>query len=435
MPIVTHRTESGVVRRARARGAAAGKATIDAAPLGFDVQQRIAAIDEHALQTWRLERVRAELRRRDYAGALLADPMNIRYATGTRNFAVWTMHSPGRYAFIATEGPVVLFEFASSRHVSDGAKLVDEFRPSTPWFYFLAGPRTAEKAAIWADEIVALVARHGGGNRRLAVDRCEPLGTQRLLAGGVELFDAQEVLELARAVKSREEIACLQLSMDVCDIGIARIREALHAGLTENQLWSLLHEANIAHDGEWIECRLLSSGGRTNPWFQECGNRVIEAGDMVCFDTDMVGPCGYLADVSRSYVCPGRKPTDAQRRLYDLAQEQVRHNMSLLRPGLTFREFSEKCWAVPDAFVPNRYMMMVHGVGMVDEYPSIAYVEDYPSWGYDGVFAENMVVSVESYLGERGGAEGVKLEQQVLVTAEGAMPFSRAPIEDALEII
>ena len=39
----------------------------------------------------------------DYAGALLSDPMNIRYATGARNMAVWTMHGPGRYAFVATE--------------------------------------------------------------------------------------------------------------------------------------------------------------------------------------------------------------------------------------------------------------------------------------------------------------------------------------------
>jgi len=434
MPIVTHRTESGVVKRARLRGESEGSATISPAPLGLDVPQRIAAIDERALHEYRLERVRAELRRLDYAGVLLADPMNIRYATGTRNMAVWTMHAPGRYAFVATDGPVVLFEFASSRHVSAGAKLVDERRPSTPWFYFLAGPRTAEKAGIWADEVVSLIRQHGGGNRRLAIDRCEPMGTQRLLAGGIELFDAQEVLELARVVKSREEIACLQLAMDVCDIGIARIRAALRPGLTENQLWSLLHETNIAHDGEWIECRLLASGGRINPWFQECGNRVIDAGDLVCFDTDMVGPCGYLADVSRSYVCPGRKPSDAQHRLYALAQAQILHNMSLLRAGLTFREFSEKCWNVPDAFVANRYMMMVHGVGLVDEYPSIAYVEDYPAWGYDGVFAENMVVSVESYIGERGGAEGVKLEQQVLVTADGAKPFSKAPLEDALEI-
>ena len=105
-------------------------------------------------------------------------------------------------------------------------------------------------------------------------------------------------------IKTVDELACMQLSMDVCDVAVDRIRRALRPGITENQLWSVLHETNIAHDGEWIECRLLASGERTNPWFQESGNRVIQAGDMVGFDTDMVGPFGYLADISRSLVCP-----------------------------------------------------------------------------------------------------------------------------------
>ena len=77
---------------------------------------------------------------------------------------------------------------------------------------------------------------------------------------------------------------------------------------------------------------------------------------------------------------------------------------------------------------------MLHGCGFVDEYPSIAYVADWKDWGYDGVFEENMVVSVESYIGETGAKEGVKLEQQVLVTGSGAEVLSRTPFEDALEI-
>jgi Xaa-Pro aminopeptidase len=79
-------------------------------------------------------------------------------------------------------------------------------------------------------------------------------------------------------------------------------------------------------------------------------------------------------------------------------------------------------------------MMMVHGVGLVDEYPSVAYASDFKDWGYDGTFVENMVVSVESYIGEVGGKEGVKLEQQVLVTANGAVPMSKTPFEDAIVV-
>ncbi|HLI11559.1 MAG TPA: Xaa-Pro peptidase family protein [Alphaproteobacteria bacterium] len=402
------------------------------APLDVDVAGSLSRIDQKKLRAYRLERLRSELRKRDYMGALLTDPLNIRYATGSRNMQVWTMHSPGRWAFVLTEGPVVLYEFPSSMHVNEGIETIAEMRPTIPWFFFLAGPRCEEKATLWADEVVSLIDRHGGRNRRLAVDRCEPMGAFKLAARGIELFDAQEPIEMARVIKSPEEIAALRLSMAVCDAAISRMRAAIRPGITENQLWAVLHDVNIAHDGEWIESRLLTSGERTNPWFQECGNRVIEAGDVVAFDTDMVGPLGYLADISRSWICPGKPPSNEQRRLYGLAQEQVLHNMSLLKPGLGFREFAEICWPVPEEFLANRYMMMVHGVGLVDEYPSIAYARDFKDWGYDGVFQENMVVSVESFIGEVGGKEGIKLEQQVLITASGAIPLSQTPFEDAI---
>jgi Xaa-Pro aminopeptidase len=403
-----------------------------AAPTDAGILSRAKEIDQTALFRYRLERLRAELRKRDYAGAVLSDPMNLRYATGTRNMAIWTMHAPSRYAFVATDGPVVLFEFTSSRHVTHGSPIVDEVRPCTPWIYFLAGPRVNEKAHLWADEIESLMRQYGGNNRRLAVDRCDLLGAMRLQSHGVQLFDVQEAAEQARMVKSAEELACLQSAMEVCDLAIQRMREALAPGITENQVWSLLHETNIAHGGEWIECRLLSSGPRTNPWFQESGDRVIEAGDIVGFDTDLVGPFGYLADISRSWICPDRKPSDRHKRLYDLATQQILFNTELLRPGLTFREFAENCWPVPEEYVPNRYMMMLHGCGFVDEYPSIAYPADWKHWGYDGVFEENMVVSVESYIGEVGGPDGIKLEQQVVIAAEGRRVLSKTPLIDAL---
>ena len=96
-------------------------------------------IDELRLNRGRLERLRKLLRDTDCAGVLLSDPMNIRYATGTRNMAVWTLHSPGRYVFVPTEGPVVVFEFATSMHLDRGNPLIDELRPSTSFFYFYGG--------------------------------------------------------------------------------------------------------------------------------------------------------------------------------------------------------------------------------------------------------------------------------------------------------
>ncbi len=411
---------------------------VEVPPLGLDLAARCAEIDSRQMGLDRLARLRAELARRDYAAALLSDPINIRYATGSRNMEVWTLHAPGRYVFVPVDGPVVLYEYGTqtqmeAQGVYDLAT-VDEVRPAIAWFYFAAGPRVQEKTELWAREIIALMSQHGGGNQRLAVDRCEPWGAQLLIDAGIRLVDAQEPIELARAVKTPDELKALQLSVDVCDIGIDRMRRALRAGITENQLYSILHETNIAHDGEWVECRLLTSGERTNPWFQEASNRVIEPGDLVAFDTDMVGPYGYLADVSRSWVCPGRKPTAEQRKLYEIAQEQVLTNIGLIRPGVSFVEFKERCWTIPDAYLPGRYSMTLHGSGMVDEYPNVAHVVDWEKQGYDGLFEEDMVLSVESYIGAVGGKEGVKLEEQVRVTADGVVRMSRSPFTDAIEV-
>jgi Xaa-Pro aminopeptidase len=385
-------------------------------------------IDRKAMRAHRLSRLREQLRAHDYAGMLLADPLNIRYATDTNNLGLWVMHSPSRYVFVATEGPVILFDFTSSRHNSEGIETIDEIRPAIPWIYFLAGPRVEEKAELWAREVADLVQRHGGGNRRLAVDRCDPWGAERLARHGIQLFDAQPLTEQARVIKGPQEIEQHRISMGVCDLGIARMREVLAPGITENQLWSVFHATNIAHGGEWGESRLLSSGPRTNPWFQDPSNRVIEAGDVVAFDTDMVGPGGALSDISRSFICPGKAASGNQRDLLGFAADQIAHNVGLLRAGMSFREFAERCWPVPERYVHNRYMMMLHGVGLVDEYPSIAYAVDFDAWGYDGVLQENMIVSVESYIGEQGGKEGVKLEEQVLITSTGAVALSRCPL-------
>ncbi len=425
-----------MVGRIRARAASRPPEEVSRRPpeLEIDIPARTKLIDTKSLNIARLARVREQLIKADYDAALLSDPLNIRYATGTRNMQIWTMHAPGRYVFIPVDGPVVLFEFETSMHLSEGFDTLDEVRSSTSPFYFLAGPRRPEKSEQWAREIIELMRAHGGTGQRLAVDRCEPWNAAHLLRAGISLFDAQEPLELARMIKTAEEIQCIQLAVDVADVAIRRMREALEPGMTENQLWAILHETNIAHDGEWIECRLLASGPRTNPWFQESSNRVIEPGDLVAFDTDMIGPMGYLADLSRAFVCPGKAPTGEQRRLYDLAQEQVLTNVELIQPGMSFTEFGARCWPVADEFIPNRYMLMVHGAGLADESPTVSYAADFEQSGYEGAFEEGMVVSVESFIGAVGGREGVKLEEQVLVTAEGAVRLSSDRLDGGLVV-
>ena len=116
-----------------------------------------AQIDMAALRAYRLGRLRDELKQRDYAGILLYDPINIRYATGARNMTVWTLHNAVRYCFVATEGPVVIFEFHSAPHLPAGLETIDEIRTAVYWFYFGAGQNGSERVKLWAAELADLV--------------------------------------------------------------------------------------------------------------------------------------------------------------------------------------------------------------------------------------------------------------------------------------
>ncbi|MCE3247782.1 MAG: aminopeptidase family protein [Geminicoccaceae bacterium] len=157
---------------------------------------------------------------------------------------------------------------------------------------------------------------------------------------------------------------------------------------------------------------------------------MIEAGDLVGFDTDLIGPYGYCADISRTWLCGDGRAIAAQTDLYRLAREQIAHNLDLVRPGLALREFSEQAFRLPERYRANRYSVVAHGVGLCDEYPAVYYPEDAAQSGYDGVLEANMTICLESYVGAAGGGEGVKLEQQLLITATGAEVLSHYPFED-----
>ncbi len=227
---------------------------------------------------------------------------------------------------------------------------------------------------------------------------------------------------------SSGNISARQHAIDVCEIGIGKMKQALEPGITENALWAKLHEANISLGGEWIETRLLSSGPRTFPWFRECSMRAIELGDIVSFDTDLIGPYGYCADMSRSWVC-GDKPSDEQRRIYACAYEQIQHNVDMLKPGMSFHEAARAGWKIPAEFANNKYSSLIHGVGLADEYPSIKHADKLELGGYDGIIEENMTLCVESYIGSDKSGEGIKLEEQVLITQDGARLMTDYPLE------
>ena len=389
-------------------------------------------IDEAEIRRFRLQSIRSLAARHDLSAVLLFDPINIRYANGSRNMQVWTMHNFCRYALILTAGPSIMFELPTGMHLLNDLETIDEVRPAWSTDYFVTGERTSEIVAHWAKQIDDLMRIYGGNNRRLAVDRLDVDTAAALHRHQLSLSDGKIVMEHARAIKSLEEIRALKQSLLTCEAAMYEMQEQVQPGMTEQDALAILLAGSIRRGGEYPETRLLTTGPRTNPWFQETSDRVIENGDFLSFDTDLVGPMGFYNDISRSWVVGDAKPTDQQKELYSTSRAQLETNIALLAPGLSFLEYSSKAYQLPDKYLSNRYADVGHGCGLGVEYPFLWYRED-EQWGaYDGVFEENMVVCIESYVGEVDGYEGVKLEQPVWISANGPVELSKFPYEDNL---
>ena len=383
-------------------------------------------IDFDKLRSYRLDRVKKELEKNNLEACILFDPVNVRYALDTLNMSVYNMHNLTRYCFIPVKGPVILYEYFNCEKLSEGLNLIDEIRPAITWDYFSNGDQSEAQLKKWINEVKDLSNSYFK-SKKIAIDVLNGPAVTELNKEGIKVVDAKLILEQARVIKSSEEIKCMRSAIDVAEMGIVKMREQLKPGMTENELWSILHQTNIENYGEWIECRILSSGERTNPWMQECSNKIIQDGEIVSFDTDMVGPYGYCADISRAFVV-GNKFNDEQKKLYSMAVEQIDYNSRLIKDGLSFKEFTEKSWVLPEDYYPNRYSVMVHGIGLCDEWPAIRYPKD--GGERSGTFQKNMTITVESYIGKVGGKEGVKLEQQYLIGENGLELMSHHPLED-----
>ncbi len=392
-----------------------------------------AGINLRKVRLYRLNRVRQEMKRRDIAALILSDPVNIRYTTGARNMQVFSArNTPSRYLLL-TDQESILYEFTGCLHLAKDLETIDKVLPSTTASYVAAGPQIEQREKAWASDMLKTIQKLVG-ERRLTI------GLERMNAGvaielalqGVEVVDAQEPVEMARCIKSKEELKCMMASLQATETAVGVLREHIRPGITENELWSVLHQQIIAMNGDYVETRLLSSGSRTNPWFQESSHRTIGKNELIGLDTDVVGCHGYYSDFSRTFHSGPDQPSRQQKELYRVAYEQIQHNISILKPGMTFREYAEKAWDIPEKYHANRYYLSAHGVGMTGEYPYLYHHADFPEAGYDGVIHPDMTICVESYIGEDGGHEGVKLEEQLLITETGTELLSNYPFEEDL---
>ncbi len=200
-------------------------------------------------------------------------------------------------------------------------------------------------------------------------------------------------------------------------------RSTLYRAIQADELKALKMGGSLRFEytelDRWIETRLLSSGPRTNPWFQECGPRVIGDAEIIAYDTDLVGAYGICTDISRTYWCGSGRPRADM--IYDmnLGIEHIQTNMDMLKPGLTIPDWIERSHRLPEIYQKQKYSCIAHGVGLCDEWPLVGYPDHGDAAAFDYPLEVGMTLCVEALISREGGDFSIKLEDQVLITEDG----------------
>jgi len=414
---------------------------IEIGPTGLAFSEWAAAgltlPDLQAMRRYRWERLTAHIVARGYAGLLMFDPLNIRYATDSTNMQLWNTHNPFRALLLCADGHMVIWDYKNAPFLTEFNPLVREVRSGFDLFYFDRGDKLGTAAHRVTGEVEDILRAHAPGNKRLAVDKIMLHGLRALEARGFEVMEGEEVTEKCRSVKGADEIRAMRCAVDACERSIGVMETTARAGvpggtMTEDDIWAVLHAENIRRGGEWIETRLLTSGPRTNPWFQECGPRKVQNNEIVAFDTDLVGSYGICVDISRTWWIGDRAPDPEMVAAMQMAHEHIFTNMELLKPGLMIPELVERCHRLPEKFQKLKYGCAMHGVGLCDEWPLVPYPDKYVEGSYDYPLEPGMVLCVEALVGAVGGGFSIKLEEQVLITEDGFENLIRYPFDAAL---
>jgi Xaa-Pro dipeptidase len=197
----------------------------------------------------------------------------------------------------------------------------------------------------------------------------------------------------AREVKTPEEIEVLAVGGEVVMEMLHSFEAAISPGVTERDLLAVLAATLLAGGGEHLATNTVCSGPNTNPWRAEATARALERGDLVYVDTDAVCLGGYFFCVSRTFLCGDSAPTRAQRDAYRASHDWLAAMKDFVRPGVTCRELAERGPRLPDRYLPQRYECMIHGIGLEEESPSVAFPGD-PQQNPDRVLKEVMVLVV-----------------------------------------
>lgn len=236
---------------------------------------------------------------------------------------------------------------------------------------------------------------------------------------GARLSLAGELLAALRRRKDPEEVELLLRSAAVADRVVERVFAALRPRLTEADVARLVADAFAAEGADAVKFALVASGPNSAYPHHQSGRRALQAGEPVLLDLGG-SLSGYQSDITRMAFLG--EPHEEYRRVHGVVEEAVQAALAAVRPGVPAREVDAAARGVIEAagFGPYFTHRVGHGIGLSGHEPP------YLTGTNDQPLEEGMAFSVEPgiYL---PGRFGVRLEEIVVVTADGPRVLSRLP--------
>jgi len=235
----------------------------------------------------------------------------------------------------------------------------------------------------------------------------------------------------AREIKNPDEVILLTQACAMVDGVYQSIYEALKPGIRESDIVGLAHDRLFQMGSEFVEAINSIAGERCSPHPHVFSDRLIRPGDQAYFDIIHVFN-GYRTCYYRTFAV-GRA-SQPQRDAFKQSREWMDAAIDLVRPGMTTDQIA-KAWPRAEEFGFEDEMdafglQFGHGVGVgLHERPIISRLNSLET---PVEIEEGMVFALETYAPAADGRSAARIEEEVVVTADGCKVITLFPCEELM---
>ncbi|MBO0867500.1 MAG: aminopeptidase P family protein [Micromonosporaceae bacterium] len=399
-------------------------------PNAVDWEQRI---DLNRLRTDRLARLEAKLDTSSLGSLLTFDFANIRYMTAT-HIGTWAMDKLIRFALLPRGGKPVVWDFGSAaKHHQLFNPWLDGTQRARAGISTLRGAfhPDAGIAEDVAAKVKQVLEEHGLAGEPIGVDIVEPPVLFALQRAGLQVVDGQQVFLEARRIKTPDEIGLLTQACAMVDAAYEELYGFMRPGVRENECVGVVSKVLYDLGSEYVEGVNAISGERCSPHPHVYSDRVLRPGDPAFFDI-LHSHLGYRTCYYRCFAVGSASA--AQRDAYVRCREYMDRAIALVKPGATTGDIVS-VWPTAQEFgfadeMAAFALQYGHGVGLsIWEKPIFSRLV---SLDHPEVLEEGMVFALETYWPASDGWSAARIEEEVVVTADGCEIITKFPAEQLL---